>query len=212
MRSREYETLKEWANEEIVRTIRYGAEERQWREKDDLDTNVFRCEVLEDGSLRFDGREPGRADIIIRKWNKNDIASIERVHTDIGYQFPCMVWVDYYTFKQPLYKHADRRLQAVYEAYYNSKLRTKFRVKDNTGKIHYTFVDNGDNPMDVKISLGKRDVNGVELFEGDVVNVSFGSEVVRTTVVRDARYPRLYFKDLIHKPNAIVSSRITKVA
>lgn len=67
MRSREYETLKEWANEEIVRTIRYGAEERQWREKDDLDTHVFRCEVLEDGSLRLDGREPGRASIVIRE-------------------------------------------------------------------------------------------------------------------------------------------------
>ena len=90
MRSREYNTLQEQANEEIVRTIRHGAEERQWREKDDLDTNVFRCEVLDDGSLRFDGREPGRADIIIKQWNKSDIASIERVHKDIGYQYPCI--------------------------------------------------------------------------------------------------------------------------
>ena len=212
MRSREYKTLKEWANEEIVRTIRYGAEERQWREKDDLDTNVFRCEVLEDGSLRFDGREPGRADIIIRKWNKSDIVSIERVHTDIGYQFPCITWVDYYTFKQPLYKYADRRLRAVYEAYCNNKLRTKYRVKDNTGKIYYTLVVSGDNPMDVKFSLGKTDVNGVELFEGDTIDITFGSKVTRTSIVRDTRYPRLYFKDLTHKPYTIASARITKVA
>lgn len=212
MRSREYKTLKEWANEEIVRTIRYGAEERQWREKDDLDTNAFRCEALEDGSLRFDGREPGRASIVIREWNKDDIASIERVYKDICYQYPCIKWVENYTFNRPLYKYADRRLQAVYEAYCNRKLRTKYRVKDNTGKIYYTLVDDGDNPMDVKISLGKRDVNGVELFEGDVVNISFGSEVVRTSILRDARYPRLYFKDLIHNPHAIASARITKVA
>nr|DAN23966.1 MAG TPA: hypothetical protein [Caudoviricetes sp.] len=212
MRSREYKTLQEWANEEIVRTIRHGAEERQWREKDDLDTIVFRCEVLEDGSLRFDGREPGRGGSIIKEWSKKDIESIERVHTDIGYQFPCMAWVDYYTFKQPLYKHADRRLQAVYEAYCNSKLRTKYRVKDNTGKIYYTLVDKGGNPMDVKISLLKTDVNGVELFEGDTIDISFGSKVARTSIVRDTRYPRLYFKDLTHKPYTIASARITKVA
>lgn len=212
MRSREYETLQEWANEEIVRTIRHGAEERQWREKDDLDTNVFRCEVLEGSSLRFDGREPGRAGVIIKRWNKSDIASIEKVHTDIGYQYPCMAWVDYYTFKQPLYKHADRRLAAVYEAYCSSKLRTKYRVKDKTGKIYYTLVDNGDNPMDVKISLLKTDVNGVELFEGDVVDISFGSKVICTSIVRDTRYPRLYFKGLTHRPHTIASARITKAA
>ena len=212
MSSREYETLQEWANEEIVRTIKYGAEERQWREKDDLDTNIFRCEVLDDGSLRFDGREPGRAGIIIKQWSKSDIVSIERVHKDIGYQYPCMAWVDNYTFKQPLYKYADRRLAAVYEAYCNSKLRTKYRIKDNTGKIYYILVDKDDIPMDVKISLLKTDVNGVELFEGDVVNISFGSKVMCTSIVRDTRYPRLYFKDLTHKPYAIASARITKVA
>ena len=212
MKSREYETLKEWAEEDIVRTIRYGAEERQWREKDDLDTNVFRCEVLEDGSLRFDGREPGRAGVIIREWNKSDISSIERVHTDIGYQFPCVAWVNYYSFKHPLYKYADRRLQAVYEAYCNSKLRTKLRVKDSQGKTYYTLVDKADNPTDVKISLGKTDVNGIELFEGDNVDITFGSEVVRTVIVRDTRYPRLYLKGLTHKPTTIASARITKVA
>lgn len=212
MRSREYKTLKEWANEEIARTIRHGAEERQWREKDDLDTYVFRCEVLEDGSLRFDGREPGRASIVIKEWNKGNIASIERVHTDIGYQYPCIKWVDYYTFKQPLYKHADRRLAAVYEAYCNGKLRTSYRIKDNTGKTYYILLSNGDNPMGVKLSLSKMDVNGVELFEGDVVNISFGSKVMRTSIVRDSRYPRLYFKDLTHRPYTIASARITKVA
>lgn len=212
MRSREYKTLKEWANEEIVRTIRYGAEERQWREKDDLDTNVFRCEGLEDGSLRFDGREPGRAGVIIRKWNKHDVASIKRVHTDIGYQYPCIKWVEYYTFKQPLYKYAGRRLAAVYEAYCSSKLRRRYRVKDNTGKICYTLVDKDDSPMDVKIGLGKMDVNGVELFEGDTIDITFGSKVVRTSILRDTRYPRLYFKDLMHNPYAIASARITKVA
>ena len=212
MRSREYKTLKEWANEEITRTIKHGAEERQWREKDDLDTNVFRCEVLEDGSLRFDGREPGRSGVIIKQWNKSDIASIERVHKDIGYQYPCMAWVDYYTFKQALYKYADRRLAAVYEAYCSGKLKTKYRVKDNTGKIYYTLVNEGDNPMGVKISLLKTDVNGVELFEGDTIDITFGSKVARTSIVRDTRYPRLYFKDLTHKPYAIASARITKVA
>ena len=212
MRSREYKTLKEWANEDIVRTIRYGAEERQWREKDDLDTNVFRCEVLEDGTLRFDGREPGRAGVYIKEWNKSDIASIERVHTDIGYQFPRMAWVDNYTFKRPMYKHADRRLQAVYEAYCNSKLRTKYRVKDNTGKVYYTLVDRNNKLNDVKISLYKTDTNGNELFEGDTIDITFGSKVVRTSIVRDTRYPRLYFKDLFHKPHTIASTRITKVA
>lgn len=123
-----------------------------------------------------------------------------------------MAWVDYYTFKQPLYKYAERRLQAVYEAYCNSKLRSRYRVKDNTGKIYYTLVDKDDSPMDVKISLLKTNVNGVELFEGDTIDITFGSKVMRTSLVRDTRYPRLYFKDLMHKPNAIVSSRIIKVA
>ena len=212
MTSRVYESLQEWANEDIVKTIRYGSEERQWRAKDDLDTNRFRCEVLEDGSLRFDGREPGRGGIIIKEWSKKDIESIERVRTDIGYQFPCVAWVNHYTFKQPLYKHADRRLQAVYETYCRGTLRTKYRVKDNTGKVYYTLVDRNDSLADVKISLYKTDTNGVELFEGDTIDILFGSKTVRTSIVRDTRYPRLHFKGLLHKPTTIASTRITKVA
>lgn len=212
MTSTVYENLQEWADEAIVRTIRYGRDERNWREKDDLDTIVFRCEVLEDGSLRFDGREPGRADIIIKEWSRSDIASIERVRTDIGYQFPCVRWVEYYTFKQPLYRHADRRLQAVYDAYCSGKLRRKLRVKNNKGKVYYTLVGKDENPTDVKISLTKCDTNGIELFEGDTIDITFGEKVVRTSIVRDTRYPRLYFKDLLHKPHTIVSTRITKVA
>lgn len=212
MTSSVYETLQEWADEAIVRTIRYGAEERQWREKDDLDTIVFRCEVLEDGTLRFDGREPGRADIIIKNWSNKDIASIERVRTDIGYQFPCVRWVNYCTFKQPLYKHADRRLQAVYDAYCKGEFKTKLRVKNDEGKVYYTLVGKDVNPTGIKISLYKCDTNGVELFEGDTIDITFGSKVVRTSIVRDARYPRLYFKGVFHKPHTIVSARITKVA